>query len=394
MNTQKTKSSRLDTKNRVLTSQRLFFLALCAGLSVANLYYSQPLLADIARSFETDLNVGLVSTATQIGYALGIVILLPLGDLVDRRRLIMVLSLTLSMAMLLCSVVMSIDALIMSSFFVGFGAISGQILVPLAADLSHQEKRGHAIGTVFSGILSGILLARTVSGTVGEVFGWRAMFVFASFIALTLAVIVYFTLPVLQAKSQQKYSHLFMSMGTLLRQHSALRMACFTQALLFAVFSGFWSVLSLVLAEPPFEYGSAMAGAFGFIGAVGVLGANISGRFIDKIGARRVLLCGLLCCVIAYGVFAAQLSLVALIVGIIVLDFGLAIANVANQSTILTLDETARSRINTLYVTSIFTGGAIGSAVASFAWFHGGWGSVSVFGLFLSGSALLLHIRK
>jgi predicted MFS family arabinose efflux permease len=241
-------------------------------------------------------------------------------------------------------------------------------------------------------VLTGLLLARTVSGFVGGWLGWRWMFALASFIALILGLILGSSLPKVPPRTSQPYAELLASMIGLLKAHRALQIACVMQACLFAIFSAFWSVLSLLLSKPPFEFGPAITGAFGLIGLVGILAANLSGRLIKRIGSYASLLVGLASCVAAFIVFPLFVSVPGLIVGIILLDFGLSIANVSNQSKILGLDESARSRINAVYVTAIFVGGACGSAIASVAWIHGGWSAVCVFGLVTALLPLVLHL--
>ena len=374
-----------------LSKKLLFILALCAGAAVANLYYAQPLLALIAQSFNAPTSVGLIAVATPVGYTLGIIFILPLGDLIERKRLTVSLVAVLVISTLACSIAPSLLMLALASLFVGVGATITQILVPFAADLAAPEQRGRAVGVVFSGILAGILLARTVSGVIGQALGWRPMFAIASVVALVLGVILSTSLPKIEPKTSQRYIALLGSMFRLLVQHRSLRTACAIQACLFAIFSAFWSVLALFLAKPPFNLGPAAAGAFGIVGLVGVCAANVSGRLIDHYGTRLGLRLGLVCCVAAWGIFAADVSLRGLIVGVLLLDFGLSIANVSNQSMILGLDAQARSRINTIYVTAIFLGGSIGTGAASMAWAYSGWPLVCAFGLAAALLAFGIH---
>jgi predicted MFS family arabinose efflux permease len=327
-----------------------------------------------------------VAVATQAGYTLGILFVLPLGDLVDRRRLSVSLVAVLVLATWACALAPTLHLLIVASVLVGFGATITQVMVPLAADLANDEQRGRAVGVVISGIFGGILLARTISGAIGAAFGWRVTFAVAGVAAIVLGAVLALSLPKLPPKATQRYGALLASMFHLLARHPQLRIACATQACVFGIFSAFWSVLALLLARPPFGYGSAVAGAFGIVGVVGIVAANMSGRLLQRYGNRAGLLAGLCCCVAAYVVFALDVSLRGLIVGVVLLDFGMSIANVANQSLILGLDAAARSRINTVYVTSAFLGGAAGSGGASVAWAHGGWIAVCIFGL---GAALL-----
>ena len=377
--------------NPSLSKGLLFALALCAGAAVANLYYAQPLLALIGESFDAPTRVGLIAMSTQIGYTLGILFILPLGDLVERKRLTLSLVAVLALSTLACAFAPSVSMLALASVCVGIGATITQIMVPLAADLANEEQRGRAVGVVFSGILAGILLARTVSGAIGQVLGWRLMFVIASIAALALGVMPYTSLPRIEPKTSQRYTVLLGSLFRLLAQHPSLRTACMIQACLFAIFSAFWSILALLLSKAPFSLGPAVAGGFGIVGLVGVGAANVSGRLLTRLGRNVVLRLGLACCVMAWGVFAMDVSLRGLIVGVLLLDFGLSIANVSNQTMILGLDEQARSRINTIYVTAIFLGGSVGSGAASMAWAYGGWPMVCAFGLGVAVLALGVH---
>lgn len=374
-----------------LSSKLLLILSLCAGASVANLYYAQPLLALIAGSFDAAGHVGWVAVATQVGYTLGIVFILPLGDLVDRRHLAVALAAALAVATLGCALSPSLAAMAAASLLVGFAAVTTQVMLPIAADLAPEQQRGHAVGVVFSGILAGILLARTVSGIVGQLWGWRIMFYSASVTALVVGTILWVSLPRLERKISQPYLALLGSMIGLLMKHRSLRAACAIQACVFAIFSAFWSVLALLLAKPPFGLGSAVAGAFGIVGLMGIAAANVGGRAIDRYGRKRGIYVGLACCVAAFVVFEADVSLRGLIVGVLLLDFGMSLANVSNQSMILGLDAQARSRINTIYVTAIFLGGAIGSAAASVAWTRGGWHAVCAFGLAVALLGTAIH---
>ncbi len=375
-----------------LSRALLLTLAVCAGAAVANLYYAQPLLATIGQDLREPSHVGWVAVATQVGYTLGILFILPLGDLVDRRRMTVVLAGLLALSQLACAFAPSLTALALGCVAVGVAAVITQVMVPMAADLAEPAERSHAVGVVFSGILGGILLARTISGALGQVLGWRAMLAIAAGAAIALAVALGLMLPRLQPKVTHGYLALLGSMRDLLRRHRPLRVACAIQACVFALFSAFWSVLALLLARPPFEFGPAVAGSFGLVGLVGVVAANLSGRWIDRVGSRHALRVGLGCCVAAFVVLRAWVAVPGLVVGVLLLDFGMSVANVANQSLIMGLEAEARSRINTLYVGALFLGGATGSAAASAAWVHGGWAWVADFGIAVALVALGLQL--
>jgi predicted MFS family arabinose efflux permease len=371
----------------------LALMAFGAGAAVANLYYAQPLLATLGEFFGAKEEIGLVAVATQAGYTVGIFFLLPLGDLLERRKLISLLAFLLTISLLLCAVATSIATLASASFLVGIGATVTQMLVPLAAAVAPANRRSKAVGIVFSGILAGILLARTVSGIVGELLGWRAMFALASLVSLVLGGLLFYFLPRIHQRSELTYRGLLASLLSLFLKHAPLRTACAIQACLFSIFSAFWSILSLHLGQAPFNMGPAMAGSFGVIGVVGIVAANLGGSVIDRVGRKITIVVGLTCCVLAYVIFGAGYSLPLLIAGIVMLDFGLSIVNVANQSSILGLDSSAASRINAIYVTSIFLGGAVGSLAGTVSWNYGGWPWLVKYGLVVSIVALVIHAR-
>ncbi|WP_160106565.1 MFS transporter [Pseudomonas izuensis] len=370
----------------------LLVLAVCAGASVANLYYAQPLLAQIAGTFDVSARIGWVAVAPMVGYTVSLVSILPLGDLVDRRRLSVVLACVMAVGAFACAIAPSLVLLAVACGVLGFGAVITQILLPMSADIVQEPQRARALGIVFSGVLAGILAARTLSGFIGQAYGWRTMFFVASFVAISLALTLGKALPKSAPKAKQSYLSLFTSMWQMLRQHAPLRSACLIQGCLFGVFTAFWSVLALLLASPPFEMGAAVAGSFGIVGIVGVIAANLSGRIIERFGSANGRLFGIGCCLFAYVVFAVDISLRGLVIGVILMDFGLSIANVSSQNTILGLESAARNRINTLYVTSIFLGGSLGAFLASLGWAHAGWSAVCALGLVLSLIALGAHL--
>nr|WP_256344915.1 MFS transporter [Pseudomonas gingeri] len=370
----------------------MFVLAICAGASVANLYYAQPLLALIAQSFDAASHIGWVAVAPMLGYTLSLISVLPMGDLVDRRKLSIILACTMALGAMACAAAPSIMTLTLASAVVGFGAVITQLLLPMSADLVPDSQRARALGIVFSGVLAGILVARTVSGVIGQAFGWRAMFVVAGIGAIALALTLGKCLPRLAPKTGQSYLSLYTSMWQMLKRHPSLRAACIIQSCVFGLFTAFWSVLALLLAKPPFELGAAAAGAFGIVGIVGVLAANFSGPLIERFGSAKGRLLGIGCCLVAYLVFSFDVSLRGLVIGVVLMDFGMSIANVSSQNTILGLEPEARNRLNTLYVTSIFLGGSMGASIASLGWAHLGWPAVCAVGLILSLVALAVHL--
>ncbi|MDO1585295.1 MFS transporter [Rhizobium oryzicola] len=371
---------------------QLLAMAAAAGIAVANIYYNQPMLGLIEAEFGEHSAAGLISTATQLGYAVGLFLLLPLGDLLHRRRLIVVQFVVLAAALVLAAVAPSAWTLIFASLLVGAASTVAQQIVPFAATLATPEKRGATIGTVMAGVLSGILFSRTLSGFVGEHAGWREMFWIGVPLALAAAIAMYVSLPEHRPTSRMQYHRAIASLAHLWVREPALRTAALMQAALFASFTSFWTILALHLQEPAFGLGAQVAGLFGIVGAVGVFAAPLAGRLADRQGPHFVVRLGAVLAMVAWLIFGFWPSIAALVIGVIVLDFGIQSALVSNQHIVYALDPEARSRLNTIFMTAMFLGGAFGSAAATFAWLHGGWSFVSVLGLVLAGVGVVIKL--
>jgi predicted MFS family arabinose efflux permease len=372
--------------------QTLTMAAAC-GVAVANIYYNQPMLSILEREFGAGVVV-LVPTATQLGYALGLMLLLPLGDLFERRKLIGAQFSVLALALVFAALASGALALLVASFLVGAASTVAQQIVPLAAHLARPDRRGAVLGTVMAGLLCGILLSRTLSGFVSQNLGWREMFWFAVPIALLAGAAMMRILPRSSPDGQLGYMALIRSLVSIWREFDQLRKASLTQSLIFAAFSAFWTILALHLHEPPYNYGAEVAGLFGIVGAVGVLAAPIAGRISDRRGPRPVILIGAAMALISWLVFASWQSVVGLVVGTILLDFASQSALVSHQHVIYALRPEARARINTIFMSSMFLGGATGSALASLAWEAGGWIGVCWLGVTLSACAILVTALK
>ncbi len=356
----------------------LWTMSVAAAVAVANIYYNQPMLADMQRTYETTpKHIGLVATFTQIGYAVGMPAFIPLGDFVERRALVIWLFIAQTCVLAGAALSPNLTTLVAASFLIGLTSVVPQIMIPLAAELAAPEQQGKTIGTVLSGVLLGILLARTLSGFVAQQFGWRTMFWVAAGLALVFAILLRWKLPPVHAHSHITYPELMHSIWRLVVEIPKLRQVSIVAAMFFAAFSAFWTTLIFLLETPPYHYGARAAGLFGLIGTAGVLAAPIAGRLADTRGARYVVGYSIIGVLIAYGVFwGLGYHLWALIIGVIVLDASVQAAQVANQSRVLGLKPEARNRVNTVYMICYFGGGSIGSLLGSYSWSRWQWHGV------------------
>ncbi len=369
-------------------------MAIACGIAVANIYYNQPMLGVIEREFRGSRMAGLIPTATQLGYAAGLFLLVPLGDTMDRRRLIVGQVLVRAATLILAAIAPNAAVLVAASLLVGACATVAQHIVPFAAALANPATRGRTLGTVMGGLLCGILFSRTLAGFVAAHLGWRDTFWVALPLALAAAAGMAVALPRRHPHSGLGYGAAMLSLAHLWRQEPDLRAATAVQAALFAAFIAFWTILALHLEQPAFHLGADVAGLFGIVGAVGVVAAPLAGRLADRRGPQLVITLGAGLTLAAWLIFALWNSVAGLIAGVILLDFGVQAALISHQHRIYTLRPEARSRLNTLFMSGMFMGGALGSAGATLAWSWGGWPMVSAFGAALGGLALVLALRR
>jgi predicted MFS family arabinose efflux permease len=366
----------------------VLLLAVACGASVANIYYAQPLLDVIARDLGvSSASAGLLVTASQVGYAAGLLLLVPLGDLWERRRFVSRMLLVTAAALALTAAAPSFAVLAAGLAAVGVTSVVAQVLVPFASSLAGEQERGRVVGRVMSGLLIGILLARTVSGLVAEAGGWRLVYALAAGAMLVLAAVLARALPSAAPPAAMPYPELLRSVGALVREEPLLRRRMAYGALGMAGFSVLWTAIAFLLARAPYGYGEGTIGLFGLAGLAGAGAASAAGRLADAGWTRRATGLFLLTAALSWGLLAAgKDSLAALVAGIVALDLGVQGAHILNQSVIYGLVPEARSRLTTAYMTGNFAGGAVGSGGAALAWDLGGWGAVSALG---GGFALL-----
>ncbi|MGN6459740.1 MAG: MFS transporter [Pseudolabrys sp.] len=368
-------------------------MAAAAGVAVANIYYNQPMLGLIERDLPGPLT-GLIPMATQLGYALGLLLLVPLGDLVERRRLIVSQFLALGVALALAALAPGAVMLVLASFFVGAAATAAQQIVPFAATLAAPQSRGATVGAVMAGLVTGIFLSRPLAGYVAAYAGWRSVFWLGAPLALATALLLALRLPRNRSENRQSYGQLLASLLTLWRELPDLRLAAMTQAMIFGAFTVFWTVLAFRLQEPPFGYGADVVGLFGILGLVGVLAAPAAGILSDRRGPYSAILLGAVVTLLSWVILGTWESLIGFSIAIALLDLCMQGAIVANQHVIFALRPEAQSRINTLFMGSMFAGGAVGAALASEGWRLGGWPAVTGIGLVLGATAVMLQVIK
>ncbi len=360
----------------------VLLLSVAAAATVANLYYAQPLLPEMARSLGvTSRTVGWVPVLTQVGYAIGLLVFIPLGDAVERRRLILGLVGASGAALLLAAAAPGAAWLAAACLAVGFFTVVPHVALPLAAHLADPGERGRVIGLIMSGVLAGILLARTAAGLVGGAFGWRAVYALAAGCMVLLGIGLARLLPPSPPERSVRYGELLASLGPLLRDEPELRRPSLIGAMVFGAFSVFWTTLAFFLETPPYHWGAEAAGLFGLIGLAGALAAPGVGRLADRRGARFATGLALLVALASYGVFALfGRNLLGLVAGVVLLDVGVQSAHVANLARVHALDPSARSRRNTVYMVSYFAGGALGTWLGVRAWASLGWAGVCAAG--------------
>lgn len=378
-----------------LSPALILLMSVATGLAVASNYYAQPLLDTIARAFNLSASsAGFIVTAAQLGYAAGLLFLVPLGDMFERRMLIVSMTLLAAGGMLITASSHSLTMMIIGTALTGLFSVVAQILVPLAATLAAPEKRGKVVGTIMSGLLLGILLARTVAGLLASLGGWRTVYWVASVLMVVMALALWRGLPKVKQENHLNYPQLLASVFSLFTRDKLLRtralLGCFT----FANFSILWTSMAFLLAAPPFNYSEGVIGLFGLAGAAGALGARPAGGLADKGKSHMTTSAGLVLLLLSWAaIWYGHTSVLALIVGILVLDLTVQGVHITNQTVIYRVKPDARNRLTAGYMTSYFIGGAAGSLISASAWQHGGWKGVCATGAVVAALNLVVWWR-
>lgn len=377
-----------------LSNFLIVLMSIACAASAANLYYSQPLLEQISRFFNVSSSIiGIAAMLIQIGYAIGLIFLVPLGDIKERRNLIMTMLFCSVISLLSLSISFNIWWLLLSSLIVGLTSITPMLIVPLAAHIAKPAERGKVIGSVMSGLLIGILLSRVFSGIIGSILGWQIVYRIAAGMMVLLILVFKLWLPKSVPDSSMSYKELIKSLIGLLKNQPILLESSLIGAMMFGTFSIFWTSLSFLLKSPVYNLGAQAAGMFGLAGIIGALAASMVGRIADKRSPRFTLTIAIIISFLSYICFLIfGYQMWGLIVGVILLDLGIQSAQISNQARINTLDAIARSRNNAVYMTFYFCGGALGSWLGTFLWGTFGWIGVCGAGVVFQTIAATIHI--
>ncbi|MCQ0112747.1 MFS transporter [Zhouia sp. CL16] len=372
-----------------------YLMSLAAGLIVANIYYSQPLLNEISNSFNvSESEVSNVALCSQLGYAFGLLLIIPLGDKIATKKILSYNFLFMITGLTAMAFSPSLFCLLLSSFVVGLTSSVPQLLIPLAAHIATPEERGKSIGIVMSGLLIGILVSRIISGVIGEHFGWRILYIIAGISMLLLYTVLQYRLPSYNPDYKGNYVQLMNSLRFYLVDDNNIRMAGLRGALGFAGLSAFWTTL-VFLMNDSFGYGSTITGLFGVIGIFGALSAAVIGKWNDKLNQKTILLIASITLFSAWCVLSFSThSIIMLIIGVILIDLGLQALHITNQNIIFEKYPDARNRVNTVYMFTSFIGGALGTTLGAFSYQNWGWTGVTTLGTFLMILLLTMNIKN
>jgi predicted MFS family arabinose efflux permease len=375
-----------------ISDRTIWIMAAACGTSAANIYYNQPLLGDIASYFHsTAAQAGMVSTAAQVGYGVGIFFFVPLGDLIERRKVVLALVWFCCVLLVATALAPALWVLVLCQLLVGITAVSAQVLIPLGIDLTPPERRGHTVGVLMAGLLCGILMARTVAGFLSDATNWRVTYGMAAGLMLVMGFVLRASLPHRLPSLRMSYGRLMHSLLELLETQPKLWRAAIISGLSFATFTGFWTTLSFLMKEH-FHRGASEAGMFGIVGLAGALAAPLAGKLSDKRGTEFTNFLALASTMLGFVILAVWVTIPGLIIGVLLLDLGVQSTQVSQQAAVMALVPEARSRVNTLYMVGRFMGGAAGSAVAALVWSHYRWTGVCAVNLGILLLAMVVQV--
>jgi predicted MFS family arabinose efflux permease len=390
----------IPTNRHTLATSTTILLASACGLLAANLYYAQPLAGPISAAIGLSPQAtGLIVTLTQMGYGMGLLLIVPLGDLIENRSLLFMLMGIITVALIGAGLATSAAAFLASALFIGLGSVAVQVLVPYAAHLAPEATRGRVVGNVMSGLMLGIMLARPVSGIIAEFASWHVVFFLSAGVMILLALVLGRTLPKRVPGSKPSYGALLASMGKLALTLPVLRRRALYQACQFGAFSLFWTTTPLLLASPVFHLSQGGIALFALAGVAGAVAAPIAGRVADRGWSRPGTGLGMLAVVVAFLMThiareGSTAALGLLVAAAIVLDFGVSATMTLGQRAIFSLGAEYRGRINGIYMATLFAGGALGSAIGGWAFAEGGWPLTSAIGLAFPIAALLYFVTE
>ncbi|TYQ25374.1 MFS transporter [Pseudanabaena sp. UWO310] len=378
------------------TSDRhlILLLSIVSGLAISNVYYNQPLLAQMGRNLQvSDHQIGVVPAVTQVGYSIGLLLLVPLGDRLERRKLIVTVLSLLVFAIIGVATSPNLTTLTIASLALGCLSIVAQLIIPMVAQISSPLDRGKTLGLLMSGLSVSLVFARTISGFIGETFGWRSIYWLSAGLIVTLAITVRSKLPIVPPASQLSYVKLMGSILQLIREQPILREASLNIALIFGSFNVFWSTMIFFL-ESSYHYDGKVAGLFGLVGIVGALVTPLIGRLADEHTPRKILSYAIALALTAFTILAiAGTYLSGLIIGVLFLFLGMHASFILNQIRIYSLVPNAESRLNTVYMVTNYTGGAIGSFLGAVGWSLWQWHGVCAIAITLISLAAIIHFR-
>ena len=381
-------------ENQGLPASLLWTLAIIAGISVANLYYNQPLLNRISRDLQTsEFTANLIAMITQIGYAIGLLFIIPLGDLFKRKTIILINFTVLVVSLLTIALTPYIHLSLFASLLTGICSVMPQIFIPIAAQFSTPETKGKNVGMIVSGLLTGILASRVVSGIIGEYLGWRFIFFVAAGMMVICVIIIMRVLPDMPCNFKGRYSDLMKSLFSLVMEYPQLRISSLRAGIAFGSFLALWTSLAFKMEQAPFFAGNNIVGLLGLCGIAGALTASYIGNYVQVLGVKRLnyIGCGLIFAA-WFSLYSGQNSYVGIIIGIFIIDIGMQCIQLSNQTTIFSLNPKAANRINTIFMTTYFIGGSIGTLLAGIFWHWFGWQGVVGTGITLATCSFMINI--